>query len=165
MLKRARELYRLILMYHRTPGLLPPKVIPSTRQMRGHGMNMILIVTSQIMREADPQYRELYDDTISRCIDEIFTFLVKPEKKCLLEAVLADGKILDTPEGRTVLPGHAIETAWFIMEEAAEREDPALMSEAIRILQWSLEKGWDPEYGGILYYVDCDGKPAEPYEA
>lgn len=164
MLEQAREIYRLILMYHRTPGLLPPKIIPSTRQMRGHGMNMILIVTSQIMREADPKGRELYDDTINRCIDEIFNYLVKPEKKCLLEAVLANGKLLDTPEGRTVLPGHAIETSWFIMEEATERGDGALLQEAIQILRWSLEKGWDPEHGGILYYVDCDGKPAEPYE-
>jgi len=164
MLERAREIYRLILMYHRTPGLLPPKTIPSTRQMRGHGMNMILIATSQIMRQADPKGRELYDDTINRCIDEIFNYFVKPEKKCLLENVLSNGKILDTPEGRTVLPGHAIETSWFIMEEANEREDAALMQEGIQIMQWSLEKGWDPEHGGILYYVDCDGKPAEPYE-
>jgi len=164
LLERAREIYRLILMYHRTPGLLPPKVIPATRQMRGHGMNMILIVTSQIMRKADPHNREIYDDTINRAIDEIFNFLVKPEKQCLLEAVLANGKILDTPEGRTVLPGHAIETAWFIMEEATERGDGALLKEALRILEWSLQKGWDPEFGGILYYVDCDGKPAEPYE-
>ncbi len=164
MLERARELYRLILMYHRTPGLLPPKVLPSTRQMRGHGMNMILIATSQVMREADPDGRELYNDTINRCIAEIFDYLVKPEKQCLLEAVLASGKILDTPEGRTILPGHAIETSWFIMEEAAERGDAALIQEAIQILRWSLEKGWDPEHRGILYYVDCDGKPAEPYE-
>jgi N-acylglucosamine 2-epimerase len=164
MLERAREIYRLTLMYHRTPGLLPPKTIPATRQMRGHGINMILIATSQILREADPKGRELYDDTINCCIDEIFNYFVKPEKKCLLESVLSNGKILDTPEGRTVCPGHAIETSWFIMEEANERGDAALMQEAIRILQWSLEKGWDPEHGGILYYVDCDGKPAEPYE-
>ncbi|MFO7974241.1 MAG: AGE family epimerase/isomerase [Candidatus Hydrogenedentota bacterium] len=164
MLERAREIYRLILMYYRTPGLLPPKVLPSTRTMRGHGMNMILIATSQILRQADPKGRELYDDTINRSIDEIFNFFVKPEKKCLLEAVLSNGKILDTSEGRTVLPGHAIETSWFIMEEANERGDGALMQEAIRIMQWSLEKGWDSEHGGILYHVDCDGKPAEPYE-
>ena len=124
LLDKAREVYRLILMYHRTPGLLPPKTIPSTRQMRGHGMNMILIVTSQILREADPKGRELYDDTINRCIDEIFNYLVKPEKKCLLEAVLANGKLLDTPEGRTVLPGHAIETScssWKSTERATGR--------------------------------------------
>lgn len=164
MLERAREIYRLTLMYHRTPGLLPPKTIPATRQMRGHGINMILIATSQILREAHPKGRELYDDTINRCIGEIFNYFVKPEKKCLLESVLSNGKILDTPEGRTVCPGHAIETSRFIMEEANERGDAALMQEAMRILQWSLEKGWDPEHGGILYYVDCDGKPAEPYE-
>jgi N-acylglucosamine 2-epimerase len=34
----------------------------------------------------------------------------------------------------------------------------------LQILEWSLEIGWDPQDGGILYFVDCDGKQPEPYE-
>ena len=161
-LQRARDLYRLVLMHHRTPGLLQPKVFPQTRQMRGHGMQMILLPTSQVMREADGD--PLYDDTITRAMDEIFTAFMKPEKKCLLESVMADGSILDTPEGRTVVPGHAIESSWFLMEEGRHRDDRAIIEKACQILEWSLEMGWDEEHGGLLYYVDCDGKPAEPYE-
>ncbi len=162
-LQRARELYRLILMYYRTPGLLPPKYIPETRSLRSHAMPMILISTSQIIREIDGN-DPLYDDTITRSIDEIFRFFFKPEKRCLLETVLSDGSILDNPQGRTVCPGHAIETAWFIMKEGQHRRDRDLIDRACQILEWSLDIGWDKEYGGILYYVDCDGKPAEPYE-
>lgn len=162
-LERARELYNLILTYDRTPGLLPPKVIPQTRALKGHGMRMIMLATSQIFREADPD-NPLYTDTIDRAMTEVFNDFVKPEKKCLLETVLAGGGILDTPEGRTVNPGHAIETSWFLMHEARHRGDSQILEKALQILEWSLEAGWDDEYGGILYYVDCDGKPAEPYE-
>ena len=163
MLQRARDLYRLILRYYRTPGLLPPKVIPETRVLKGHAMPMVLLATSQIMREIDGG-EALYDDTINSAITELFHDFVKPEKRCLLETVLADGSILDTPEGRTVNPGHAIETSWFLMTEGQQRGDRDLIRRACEILRWSLDMGWDKEYGGILYFVDCDGKPADPYE-
>ncbi len=149
-------------MAHRTSGLLPPKVITQTRPLKGHAMPMVLACVSQILREVmdDP----LYEDTITQSIDEILRDFVKPEKRCLLETVLADGSILDTPEGRTVNPGHAIETSWFMMEEARRRADSNLLSRACEILEWSLDAGWDAEHGGLLYFVDRDGKQPEPYE-
>ena len=159
MLERARQLYRLLLMYYRTPGLLPPKFMPQTIALKGHAMPMILLATSQVIRQADPD-NPLYDDTISRSIEELFRDFVKPEKRCVLETVLTDGSILDNPMGRTVNPGHAIETSWFLMEEARRRNEHDLLAGALQILEWSLEIGWDEQYGGILYYVDCDGKPA-----
>jgi N-acylglucosamine 2-epimerase len=162
-LQRARELYRLILMYNRTPGLLPPKVIPQTRALRGYGMLMMLLGISQIMREADGD-DPLYDDTITRALDELFRDFVRPEKRCVLETLLADGTMLDTPEGRMVNPGHAVLASNFIMEEARYRGDQSLVDRACQILEWSLDIGWDEEYGGIRYFVDCDGKPPEPYE-
>ena len=50
------------------------------------------------------------------------------------------------------------------MEEGRRRGDRDLIAGAAQILEWSLERGWDPEYGGILYFVDVEGKPPEPYE-
>ena len=162
LLQRAHRLFCLILRYHRTPGLLEPKVFPQTRKLKSHAMPMILLATAQVMRRVnnDP----LYDETIEQSLQEVLGDFVKPAKKCLLENVQPDGSMLDTPEGRSVLPGHAIETAWFIMEEARRRNDTALVSSATQILEWSLDFGWDAEHGGIVYYVDCNGKPAEPYE-
>lgn len=162
MLDRAKQLYRLFLMYHRTPGLLAPKVLPQTRLLKSHAMPMILIATSQVLRQVDDD--ALYDDTISRAREEVLRDFAKPEKKCLLETVLADGSMLDAPEGREVNPGHAIETAWFLLEEARYRNDKDLIARACEIIEWSLEIGWDAEHGGILYFVDCDGKPADRYE-
>ena len=61
-------------------------------------------------------------------------------------------------------PGHAIETAWFIMAEAKRRNDKALLARALEILDWSLVLGWDEKYGGILYFVDIEGRQPVQYE-
>jgi len=45
------------------------------------------------------------------------------------------------------------------MTEAIDRRDTALMEKAIAIVDWSLERGWDVEKGGIFYFVDAEKKP------
>ncbi|HET6486280.1 MAG TPA: AGE family epimerase/isomerase [Spirochaetia bacterium] len=145
------------------PGSLEPKVNPETRSMRGHSMSMILINTLQVLREADPA--GAYDPQIDAQIEEVFRYFVKPEKRALLETVGANGEYLgDLPEGRCVNPGHALETAWFLLIEARRRGDQELVKRALPIIDWSLELGWDRKHGGILYFVDVEGKPAVQYE-
>ena len=61
-------------------------------------------------------------------------------------------------------PGHAIESSWFIMREAEQRQDKVLLKAALEILDANLERGWDPQYGGILYFLDVAGKPPEQLE-
>ena len=46
--QEAVDLYRLMIRYHTTPGLLPPKVIPETRRTKGLVMPMILTSTAQV---------------------------------------------------------------------------------------------------------------------
>jgi N-acylglucosamine 2-epimerase len=89
---------------------------------------------------------------------------MKPDLKALLETVGPNGEFIDSPMGRAVVPGHAIETAWFLLEESRHRGDETLRHKALQILDWSLELGWDEKYGGLLYYVDVKGKPCVPYE-
>lgn len=139
------------------PGALEPKVIPSTRMLRGHSMAMIQINTLQVLRAAEPGGS--YDALIDQAIDEVFRYFVKPDLKVLLETVGPDGEYLkDLPEGRCVNPGHAIETAWFIMEEGRHRGDMSLVQRALPLLDWSLELGWDKKHGGILYFLDSEGR-------
>jgi N-acylglucosamine 2-epimerase len=156
-LDAAKKLMNLILELYGTPGSLEPKIMPETLQTRGHSMAMIQINTFQVLRAADPGGS--YDGPIDRAIDEVFTYFVKPDKKALLETVGMNGEYLgDTPEGRCVNPGHAIETAWFVMEEGRKRSDQALIERALPILDWSLDLGWDDTYGGLLYFVDIEGR-------
>ena len=59
-------------------------------------------------------------------------------------------------------PGHAIETAWFVMEVARRRNDRKLIDTMAKALVISLERGWDAEFGGLLYFIDVEDKPS-PY--
>lgn len=160
--RRAREVFDLILRYHRTPGLLEPKMIPATRSLKSHAMPMILLATTQVLRRLgdDPLYGKVIDASLA----EIRDHFLKPEFKALLDNVGPSGEFLNEPMGRVINPGHAIESAWFMLEEARHRRDHALRDLALRILDWSLEWGWDPQYGGILYFRDCRNRPCEPYE-
>lgn len=159
---RARALYELVLHYYRTPGLLAPKVDSRTRPAKGHAMPMILIATTQQLRKLgdDP----LYDEVIDRAAHEILNHFVHADERALLETVGPNGERLEGPEGRCINPGHAIESSWFLMEEARSGRRPELLAPALQILDWSLERGWDAQHGGLLYFVDVEGRPCVQYE-
>lgn len=155
--QRAIDLYRKMYTYYTTPGYFPPKVNPETRRNRGHSIVMIMMNVSQCMRSIDND--PLYDEVIRDCVDTITNVFIKPEHKALMETVSHDGSFLDTPEGRLLNPGHSMETAWFLMQEAVRNKDSKLMETAIQVTEWSLERGWDKEMGGIFYFLDLKNKP------
>ncbi|MBC2595718.1 AGE family epimerase/isomerase [Ruficoccus amylovorans] len=159
---RARKLLADVIHRHRTPGLLPPKVDPETRPMKGLAMPMILLSTAQQLRKhsPDPAYTQIIDE----CIEEIRTDFLKPEFQCVLETVADDGGFIDTLDGRCVNPGHSIEAGWFILEEARQRGgDSELIKLGCRLIDWSLEIGWDNEHGGLFYFRDAKGLPCTEY--
>ncbi len=159
----ARKLYRRIISLHQTPdATTPPKYLPA-RSMKSLAMPMILIgITQELRRNGDDVF---YRKTIDRFINEVLNHFLHHEHRALFENVGPLGELkLDIPEGRLLNPGHSLEAAWFIMEEGRQRKNPALISAALPIIDYSLERGWDNEYGGILYFVDVEGKPPEPYE-
>ena len=106
-----------LLVVEANRGKLQPKIDPATRRLRGHSETMILINAFQILRDCDPGNSARYTAGIDAQIGELFTYFVKPEEKALLESVNDDGSRAEGCEGRCINPGHAIETAWFVMEE------------------------------------------------
>jgi len=161
-LKRAEELLELVETYRRTPGLLEPKVNPSSRPSIGLSLPMILLVTAQELRRSGGN-PDLCQSVIDRALSEIRLFL-QPNLRCLLEMATPDGQLIDTIEGRCVNPGHSLEVGWFILEEARWRNnDPELRALGLQIIEWSFEKGWDEEYGGILYFRDAHNRPCTEY--
>jgi len=160
--RKAIEIYHLILRYYRTPGLLEPKFFPETRSMKSHGMLMMLVNISQVLRQIDDD--PLYDEVIDSSLRELQNDFLKPEFRAILETVGPNGELIDEPMGRVVVPGHSIETAWFMMEEGRHRGDKDLISLGAKIVQWSLDIGWDDEFGGLFYYRDVKGYPSEQYE-
>lgn len=161
-LAKAVSLFDLIVTYYTTPGMLPPKTDPATRESRGIGMPMMLMAIA----------RELYDATgheparmwIDRAISEILDLHVKHDPYRVLETVTPDGGFLDHLDGRCITPGHVIEAGWFILDEVRRRGgDSHLLGEATAMIDWAFDLGWDEEFGGLLYYRDVSGGPSAEY--
>eukprot|EP00656_Telonema_subtile_P052008 TRINITY_DN7128_c0_g1_i1.p2 TRINITY_DN7128_c0_g1~~TRINITY_DN7128_c0_g1_i1.p2 ORF type:complete len:289 (-),score=99.31 TRINITY_DN7128_c0_g1_i1:194-1060(-) len=160
---KALEVYELILKYHSTEGLLEPKVLPASgRSMAGLAMPMILINITQVLR--DTGCADYSERVIDPQIKQVVECHMKADMKVVLESVPADGGFLDEPQGREVNPGHSIEVAWFLLAEAKHRGDTQLQEQALTILDWNLDIGWDEEYGGIFYFRDAKGLPCPQYE-
>lgn len=159
--EKARYLFGKCIEYATQPGLLPAK-FTDTRPAKGIGVPMIMMNTAQQLRETigDPRC----DEWISKWIEEIKRDFVKDDIQCVMEQVAPDGSIIDHIDGRTLNPGHAIEGAWFILHEAKHRNnDPELIKLGCKMLDYMWERGWDNEYGGILYFRDVYGKPVQEY--
>lgn len=159
----AMDLYQRALGYLHTPGVLPPKWDTTTRPMRGLAIPMIMIVTGQILRQAGGD-AAFCNRWIDHYIDEIRRYHMHPELQTVLETTGPNGELLDHFDGRTLNPGHAIEAAWFIMDEARQRgNDRELLQTGLTILDWMWARGWDKEHGGITYFVDVYGRPVQEY--
>jgi len=164
--RRTLELVRRLLAAPEGSPTLEPKVYHGTRPLRGHSMSMILVNALQVLRDADTSPDPLpYDALIDAQLDEVARLFEKPELHAVLETGGPGGEYLaELPEGRCVNPGHALETAWFVLGEARRRGDTALVERTLPIVDWSLDRGWDRRHGGILYFVDVEGKQPTPYE-
>ena len=168
-LERARRAYELNYdLRHgriKDPTGLGPKVIPETRTGRSFGEPMIYLNVTSVMRRCDPENAALYDARAKECVDEILKYHYKPELNCVLETVGPNGELqTDTTAGRVVNPGHDIEGSWFLAEQANASGDTELHCIAEKIFKNAFEAGWDKKYEGLLYFIDCMGKPPEAYE-
>jgi N-acylglucosamine 2-epimerase len=159
--QKALTLFKQILHFVNTKGILEPKYCEGV-EMQGHSITMILINTAARIREAIPAVE--LDEQISLSIETLQRYFIHPEFEALLETVGPNGEFIDTIIGRTINPGHCIETAWFLLEEAKYRGGDAQLTEvAVKILDWSWKWGWDKEYGGLINFRDCKGLPVQDY--
>ncbi len=158
---RALQWFRRFTQWHFTPGLMPSKFL-GTRPVEGLGPYMIAIVTGQELRRYLGNQDEV-QGWIDRCIETIASRFVKEDERVVMETVGESGQILDHFDGRLLNPGHAIEAAWFIMEEGQFQRDDDLIKLGIRMVDWMWERGWDKEWGGLFYYRDVWGKPIQEY--
>ena len=162
-LKNAIDTFETLLKVKTGEIKTEPKFNPETVNCISLASPMILLITSQILREIDTNRTDYYNKIIDDSIAEI-KLHYHPELKAVLENVNVDGSLVEGSRGRLVNPGHSIEASWFLMNEAAYRNDKELLDFALNILNWSFELGWDKEYGGLLYFVDVLGKPVQALE-
>lgn len=158
---KARHWFHRFTDWNFTPGRIPPK-FTGARPMEGIGTRMITLVTAQELRKhlgPDPGL-EIW---IDRCIADITRLFVKPDLRVVMESVTPDGNISDHFDGRMLNPGHAIEAAWFLLEEARHRGDSTLLKLGCDMIDWMWERGWDTEFGGLFYFRDVHGRPVQEY--
>lgn len=147
------------------PYKITPKVYAETRDTKSLACPMILLNVTHIIREVDVENREKYDVRARLLLKEIEQDFYKPDLHVTLESVGPNGEILeDIASCRVVNPGHDIECAWFILDEAEYFQDDALRSLAKNIFDDAIQNGWDDQYSGIKYFIDYKGKPVEAYE-
>ena len=156
-------MYRLYLQPETDPFKITPKENADVRALHSNANPMVLVSSSQTLRRISGKH-EYYDRIIDKVIDDMISLHYKEDLKCVLETVYTDGTILDNPTGRTINPGHSIENSWFLMNAASIRGDKKLLRYALNMLDWSLDIGWDKEYGGIYYFRDVYGRPCEQLE-
>ena len=167
-LERAKRAYNIYWdLWHgaKDPTGLGPKTEPQTRSGRAFGLPMIYLNVTSVMLRVDPENKALYEERAKGCVDDIFKYHVHPELHCVLENVGPNGEAnLDYTDGRIVNPGHDIEGVWFLLEHAKRTGNKELVAKAEEIFNWAIKAGWDEEYEGLLYFVDCLGNPPEAYE-
>ncbi len=88
---------------------------------------------------------------------EVMELYRRPDRRLLYEFVHLDNSLIDSPQGRTVVPGHAIESMWFMIHIFRRAGDQDRVRQAVETIKWHLEFGWDGEYGGILHARDAEG--------
>ena len=149
--------------YRRTSPLLDdhtrldtrPHPIPEGLQSHGLWMIFALVYHDLGVLTGD-------EDILARALalaENIFTQHIKPDDELLYELVVPGGAIRDSDAGLTFVPGHAIEGMWFMERIYSRYGRRDRINQAVDVIRWNLEKGWDEKFGGLYLACHRDGGP------
>ena len=124
--------------------------------MKVHGVSMIYshVLDALSGVTADPRVAAVAEFHNREVMDHY----LRPETGLLLEYVNLDNTTADTPAGRTVVPGHVIESMWFQIHQLQKRGDAVRIGRAVAAIRRHFEVGWDTEFGGLLLGIDAEGR-------
>ena len=150
--KTADHALRRLAMPH---DEIPHFPYPVPKGARVHGIDMMFALMFWELGQCvdEDKYREA---AIVHC-DEVFGHYYRPDRDMLLERIAADRSEFPPPLGTTINPGHVIESMWFQIHIARDRNDQKRIDKAVQLIKRHLEMAWDDEYGGMHLAVDADG--------
>lgn len=155
-IKLALETYENVQQRLARPGSYETAPYPLPEGIKAHGVSMIF---SHVFNELGHYLgdRQIIEASLYHA-REVMDVYRRPERRMLYEFVALDDQLVDSPQGRAVVPGHAIESMWFMIHIFRRQKDEARIRQAVETLRWHIELGWDEEYGGILLGLDAEGK-------
>jgi len=127
---------------------------PGETPLQNLAVPMILLNLIEVLADGDAT---AYPAEVAECICRMLLH-VHADRRVVFENVAPDGSFVDTPAGRHLNPGHAIEAGWFLQHWAQRLGRTDLAATAIDLIRWSHDRGWDEEHGGLLYFLDVDGR-------
>jgi mannose/cellobiose epimerase-like protein (N-acyl-D-glucosamine 2-epimerase family) len=128
------------------------KDAPLTPGARVLGVWMVLINTATQMLDSieDAEIKAVAD----RALEAIMTYHHNPDFDLLNEILNHDMSRPQNEYAQFSYTGHAIETLWMVLYEAARRKDHALFDLAARRFRRHVEVAWDDVYGGAFRSLD-----------
>ena len=159
----AVSTYRRIQERRSNPKGVWTKQIGENRPIKAMSMPMMQIWMAHEMAGLVPA-AEL-DANVDAALSQVLSIHIDRGRKAVFERVFADGSRPDCMEGRLLSPGHALETLWFMMRVADGRADQATVRLCRDAMLWTVERGWDAQFGGIYYYQDYEGRPPDKIES
>lgn len=154
----ALETYHRVAKVLERPETCPVDPYPPLQGLKTHAVAMSFALAFYELGDYLGE-REILDAALVQARDVMDVFR-RPNENVLLEFVDADNRFVDSPRGRSIVPGHAIESMWFMMRIFDAEKDQEGIAQAIETIKWHLDLGWDDEWGGLLLAVDsAGGKP------
>ncbi len=152
----ALETYENVQRRLARPGSYRTEPYPLPEGVKAHGISMTFSIVfhelGHLLGRQDIIEASLYH------ANEVMTAYLQPEQKMLYEFVTLDNRLLDTSQGRSLVPGHVIESMWFMVHIYQREGNQERIRQAVEAIKWHIELGWDAEYGGILLARDVEDK-------
>ncbi|MFX0099846.1 MAG: AGE family epimerase/isomerase [Candidatus Hodarchaeota archaeon] len=103
---------------------------------------------------------DTFDEQVKDSVDMILDSFWNEKYGVVFENLNVDKSIdLESCTGRHLIPGHGLESMWFILEHSEVYNRPEIVQKTCKIINSLLEFSWDNNFGGIYYFMDVLGKP------
>ncbi len=149
----ALETYENVQRRLVSPGSYETAPYPIPEGMKAHGVSMIF---SLVFHELGLLSE---DEAVLAAglhhAEEVMASFLRPDQGLVYEYVTLDNRLVDSPQGRAIVPGHAIESMWFMMHIYDHWGKQDRIDEAVAAIRRHIEYGWDEEFGGILLSRDA----------
>ncbi len=120
----------------------------------GHWMVFINTISQMLRYESDAELEAV----LFRCTEAVLKGHLHPEYRLMTEVRAHDLSLPEGPLSQFSYSGHAYETLWMIMSEAARRKDAVMFNEAADLFVRHVRVSRDDVYGGELAGLqDVDG--------